>query len=207
MKDLWKSGVLILLIIGVLYIIFLRECEHPLPCPPKGQVLVPQSTWDSIKALANKPPIVRIDTIKVKGDVIYVPVTPLPPAKPEPKDSTINNYADSLVNDSIDVHYDFKVQGTLISRAWRFSPIIYRIRRDSIIYVPNIIKEPYPVEKAANGLFIYGIGGGNKGSFLVGGGLDFITYKETEVGYMYQRFGNESFHSIKIGSKIRFKRK
>ena len=207
MKDLWKNGVIILLIIGVLYILFLRECKHPPSCPPKGQVLIAQATWDSIKALANKPPIVRIDTFWKKGPTIYVPLTQPPVPIPDSVDSTINEYKDSLVKKDIDVHYNFKVRGTLLSRNWVYSPIILRVKVDSIIYVPYIINVPTPVETAANRLYIYGTAGGNKSSFLFGGGADFITKKETEVGYMYQRFGNEGFHSVKVGARIRFKKR
>jgi hypothetical protein len=207
MKDLWKSGVLILLIIGVLYILYLRECKRPFPCPPKGQVLLSQQAWDSIKALANKPPTVRVDTIRIKGDVVYVPATPLPQPKPEVKDSTINSYVDSLVNDSIDVHYNFKVHGTLLSRAWRFSPIIFEIRVDSIIYVPNIVEVEKPVIKAVNSLYGNVVFGGNKNTFIFGGGIDFITKKETMIGYQYQRLGNENFHSVILGGRLRFGKK
>jgi hypothetical protein len=53
-----------------------------------------------------------------------------------------------------------------------------------------------------NGFYLYGIAGGNDKSFLFGGGLDFITKKNTEIGYMYQRFGTDNFHSIKVGIKL-----
>ena len=202
MKDLWKNGVIILLIVGVLYILWLRECKHPLPCPPKGQVLVLQKTWDSILALADKPAEVKIETLKVKGNIIYVSATPIPVPVLDSKDTTINNYTDSLITDSIDVHIDLGIRGILLSRSWRFTPIIWQIKRDSIIYVPHIIEVEKPVIKVVNSLYIYGMAGGNANSFLFGGGLDFTTKKNTELGYMYQRFGNDNFHSVKLGVKL-----
>jgi hypothetical protein len=202
MKDLWKSGILILLIIGVLYILYLRECKHPLPCPPKGQVLLSQNAWDSIKALANKPPVVTIDTLWIKNPTIIPSQPPLPQPKPDVQDITINNYTDSLVKRDINVHYDFKVRGTLLNRIWSYSPIIREIRKDSIIYVPKLVEVEKPVKTPQNGFYGNIVFGGNKSSFLFGGGLDFITKKNTEIGYMYQRFGNDNFHSIRLGIKF-----
>jgi hypothetical protein len=43
---------------------------------------------------------------------------------------------------------------------------------------------------------------GNANAFIFGGGLDFITKKNTELGYMYQRLGSDGFHSVKLGVKL-----
>jgi hypothetical protein len=207
MKDLWKSGVLILLIIGVVYILYLRECKRPLPCPPEGQVLLSQQTWDSIRALADKPPVVKIDTFWKERPVVKPdPQPPMPQPKPDTNDITINRYADSLINKEINVHYNFKVKGTLLSREWWYKPITIEIRTDSTVYVPKIVEVEKPVLQPQNGLYLYGTAGGNKNSFLFGGGLDVITKKGTELGYMYQRFGSEGFHSVKLGGKIKFRK-
>jgi hypothetical protein len=203
MKDLWKNGVLLLIVIGVLYVLYLRECKHPLPCPPKGQVMIPQSSWDSILALANKPPVVTIDTVYVEKPVIIPnPQPPIPPA--QPVDSTTNFYQDSLIKKDIKVFYSFNVKGTLLNRTWSYKPIQTVITIDSLIYVPYPVEIEKPVEVRKNGLYAYGIAGGNTNSFLFGGGVDFITKKDTEIGYQYQRFGNMNFHSIKFGGKIKF---
>jgi len=204
MKDLWKSGVLILLIIGALYILYLRECKRPLSCPPEGQVLLSQQTWDSIKALADRLPTVHIDTIKVKGDIIYVPAIPSP--QPIPIDSTANKYSDSLVMKDINVWYDFEVRGELLSRNWKYKPIETTITRIDSIPYPKIVETEKTVEVLKNGLYVYGIAGGNKNAFLFGGGLDFLTKKETIIGYQYQKFGDINFHSVKLGMKIKFRR-
>jgi hypothetical protein len=207
MKDLWKGGVLILLIIGVLYIIFLRECKHPLPCPPKGQVIIDQSTWDSILALANKPSEVTIDTFWLEKPIVIPDIQPpIPSPQINPADTTIKIYADSLVNKEVSVHYDFKVRGVLLIRKWSYRPITVEIRKDSIVYVPNIVPVDKPVPVKQNGLYGNVVFGGNKDAFLFGGGLDFLTKKDTEIGYMYQRFGDQNFHSIKLGGKIKFRK-
>ena len=197
-----SNGFLVLLIVAVFYILYFRECKRSPECPPKGQMLLSQQTWDSIQALANKP--AKHDTIWIKGDVVYVPTTPNNPTplpKPESKDSTINNYSDTLFKKDIDVVYNFSVAGTLKTRSWSYRPIITRIT-DSIPY-PVIIKEPYPVKTPQNGLYAYVIAGGNNSAFIFGGGLDFITKKDTEIGYLYQRFGKQSYHSVKLGWKIK----
>lgn len=196
------NGFLVFLIVAVLYILWLRECKRQPVCPPEGMVMIEQYTWDSIKALANKPAIVHIDTIK--GETIYVPTGPNnPPPDPQPDsgDTTINNYNDSLIKKDVHVHYDFKVKGVLLSRDWSYNPITIK-EVDSIPYPVYVKGDPYEVKVSQRGLYAYGIAGGNANAFLFGGGLDYITKKSTELGYMYQRFGNDNIHSVKVGVKL-----
>ena len=217
MKNLLKTGPFILLIIAVLYIFFLRECRSPIPCPPDGKMLIAQSTWDSILAIADKPAIVRVDTFWKERPTI----TPNPqPALPKPEvttDSDLSSiltdsnegvflYRDSLVNKEISVWVDYKIRGELLDRIWRYNPITIEVRRDSIIYIPNIVEIEKPVTRSQNGLYLYGTAGGNANAFLFGGGADFITKKDSQFGYMYQRFGNDNFHSVKFGAKIKFRK-
>lgn len=199
MKNLWKSGVLILLIIAVLYIIFLRECKQPDPCPAKGEILIAQQTWDSIQALADKPAITHIDTVYLKGKTIYID-KPVPVPTIDPKDTTINIYKDSLLKMDIDVQYTMKIRGELLNRNWSYNPIVTTIFRTDSIFVPRIVEVPLKVPQ--NGLFAYIIAGGNTNSFLFGSGADLITKKSTMIGYQYQRFGNDNIHSIRIGIKL-----
>jgi hypothetical protein len=195
-----SNGFLLLLIIAVLYILFLRECKKPPPCPAQDEMIIKKSDWNNLVALADKPPVVRVDTFWKKGEIIYIN-SPLPPSKPQ-KDTTINKYEDSLVNDSIDVQYKFFVRGKLIGRTWQYKPITTVITIDSLIYVPKVVEIEKRIEVLKNGLYAYGIAGGNATSFLFGGGLDFITKKDTEIGYLYQRFGSQGFHSVKLGARI-----
>ena len=215
MKEFWKSGVIILLIIGVLYILYLRECKREV-CPPEGMILVGRSEWDSIFALANKPPVVRIDTFwKERPVVTPKPQPPLPNPQPfedigsiisDSNNEDIHLYRDSLIRTDINVWVDYIIEGTLLSRDFRYKPIVKEIRIDSVIYVPKLVTVEKVVEKAANGLFLYATAGGNSNSFLFGGGVDYITKKNTELGYMYQRYGNVNFHSVKVGVKIKLSR-
>lgn len=207
MKDLWKSGVLILMIIGVLYILFLRECKNPFPCPAEDEKIVKKSDWQSMIDAANKPPIIHIDTVYIKGETVYVPGIPVSDLPDVDPDSIIFSYEDSLVNKEIDVKYSFVTEGRLLAKEWSYKPI------QTIIHEIDSIPYPVPVEVlkelkiAQNGLYLYGTAGGNDKSFLFGGGLDYITKKETELGGMYQRFGSENIYSIKLGVRLRFGRK
>jgi hypothetical protein len=200
------NGFLVLLIVAVFYILYLRECKRPAPCPAEDELIVKKKDWQSMIDAANKPPTIHIDT--VTGPTVYVPTgndNPPPDPKPEPKDSTINNYSDSLVKKDVHVHYDFKVKGTLLDRSWSYNPIkIHEI--DSIPYPVYVKGDPYEVKIPQRGFYIYGIAGGNMNTFIPGAGVDYITKKNTEIGYLYQRYGNENFHSFKLGIKL-FKNK
>jgi hypothetical protein len=199
MKDLWKNGIVVLLVIGGLYIIFLRECKNERPCLAKDEIAIKKSVWDSIQTLANKPPEVKIDTVYIKGKTVYIQVN-TPVAKPDPKDSTINDYTDSIKNKSIDVLVALKVKGSLLNINWEYTPIVTEVLKTETIYVPKIINNPVATPK--NGLYVHTTAGGNANSFLFGGGLDFITKKNTEIGYVYQRYGSNNFHSVKLGFKL-----
>lgn len=197
MKDLWKSGILILLIIGVLYIIFLRECKHT-PSPATDEITIKKKVWDSIQFLAHKPPVVRIDTFYKEAPIVYVQGKPV--LIPVVNNDSTKQYKASIINKEINVGVDLKVKGELLDLQWQYKPIVKEIRIDSLIYVPHIVNNPVPIQKT--GIFISVNMGGNVNSFLFGGGIDFITKKNTELGYIYQRYGSQNFHSFKIGIKL-----
>ena len=203
MKSLWQNGVIVLLIIGVLYIIFLRECKHPTPCPEnEDEMIIKKADWVSMIAAADKP--VKHDTIWRTGPTIYVPTgnnNPPPDPQPDPVDTTINNYSDSLIKKDVNVHYNFKVKGILLDRAWAYNPIVERII-DSIPYPVYVKGEPYEVKIPQNGFYGYVIAGGNMNAFIPGVGVDFITKKSTVLGYQYQRIGSEGYHSFKLGISL-----
>jgi len=194
MKDFWKSGIVVVLGIGLLYFIFVRECKRD-----PGKILVDKVTWDSIQALANKPPIIKIDTVTLPGKPIYISQS-LPAPQINPNDTTIKTYKDSINNDDIKVWCTYKIKGTLLERSWMYTPLYTTITIENTVYVPKIINQTVPISK--NGLYLYGIVGGNSESFLPGLGADFITKKNTVFGYQYQRFGSKNIHSIKVGFKI-----
>lgn len=199
LQKILKNGLLLLLIIAGLYILFLRECRTGKI--PKDKILIEKSVWDSIQKIANKPPTIKVDTFFLPGKIVYI-YKPLPKPIPE-KDTTINDYKDSLVTKDINVHVADRIQGTLLDRKWHYTPITKEIVKTITQYVPQIINNPVPVSKA--GLYGWGTVGGNQNAFLFGGGLDYLTKKNTEYGLIYQRYGNVSFYSVKLGTKLTFK--
>jgi hypothetical protein len=201
MKEFWKSGIIMLLIVGALYIIFLRECKKEPICPAPDEIIIKKSVWDSIKTIANKPPIITMDTFKIKGETVYIGDTPISKPVINEKDST-KEYLESITNKEIDVKIHLKIKGQLLDRSWAYTPIFTKIVKETTIFVPKIIDNPVPIPK--HGLFGYVTAGGNGNTFLFGGGIDFITKKNTEFGYFYQRYGNVGFHSLKLGIQIKF---
>jgi hypothetical protein len=201
MKNFITGGLGIFVLVLLVYIFFLRQCgSKTTDCPPKGQMLISKQAYDSIQALLKKPP--KIDTVKVKGDIVYIS-QPTPIAKPELGDSTINNYDTTLCKqDTIDVQVKLKVKGTLLKWDWYYTPMTTTITIEK--YVPKIVDNPVPMPKA--GLFISVLAGGNKETFLFGGDLDLIMKKNTVIGFVYQRWGNDNLYSVKLGIPIKFRK-
>jgi hypothetical protein len=198
MKNILNSGLIILLLISGTYIVFLRECKSS-NGPAKDEMIIKKSVMDSIKAIANKPPIIKIDTFKIVGKTVYVNAKPLP--KPVSNtDSTIHTYKDSLINPEISVWLNDKVKGVLIDRKWEYKPIVKQITVDKTVFVPKMVDNFVSVPK--NGIFVYGMVGGNKNMFLPGAGIDFITKKNTVIGGVYQRYGSDNVFSVKLGIKL-----
>jgi hypothetical protein len=198
MKNIFNSGLIILLLISGTYIVFLRECKSSND-PAKDEIIIKRSVMDSIRAIANKPSIIKIDTIKIIGKTVYIYAKSLP--KPIPNtDSTINIYKDSLINPEIRVWLNDKIKGGLIDRKWEYKPIVKQIMVDKTVFVPKIVDNFVSVPK--NGIFIYGMAGGNKNMFLPGVGIDLITKKNTVIGGIYQRYGSDNVFSVKLGIKL-----
>lgn len=194
-----KIGVGILFLTGMFsLVIVLRDCTKE-ECPGKGNVIVNKATWDSIKAISNRPPVVHYDTVKIKGDIVFI-TTPLPKSVPSKKDSTVNVYKDSLVNEDINVWTTYSIRGTLVNRTWDYIPLKTTIIKTVEKFIPKVVDNPIPVPQ--NGLYLYGLTGGNKNTFLFGAGADIITKKKTVYGLIYQRNGSENIYSIKLGIKI-----
>ena len=200
MKDFLRNGALVMLVIAILYIIFLRECKKPEPCPPAGYTLVLTKTWDSVIIVTNMPPVIKIKKEYIKGDTVYLPSLPVP--VPDPKDTTILNFHDSLKNDKIDAWVDFRLRGELLSFRWGYVPITTTITLTETFYVPKIVDKPVPVSQ--NGLYLSGLLGGNMNTFMYGGSLDLITKKDNLYGLQFQRLGNQNFYSFRLGARIRF---
>jgi hypothetical protein len=194
-----KIGIGILFLAGMFSMaIVLRDCSKA-DCPGKGNVIISKAVWDSIQKIADLPPKIHIDTVKIKGDVVYVH-SPIPKPEPGPDSAKIKIYKDSLVNKDINVWATLKVKGDLIDREWKYTPIKTEVIKEITTYVPKIVNNEVKVPQ--RGLYINGSVGGNANAFIFGAGADLITKKNTEFGYFYQRYGSVNFHSIKMGIKL-----
>lgn len=200
MGDFLKKGGIVLLVIGALYIIFLRECRKEKPCLASDEMVIKKSVWDSINKIANKPPIIRVDTFIKTGEPIKIYVEKKVYIS-TPKDSLINDSCELIRND-INVKIRLMSTGSLQAYEWEYTPIIKEIKTETIVTRPELINVPVNVYR--NGLYVYGVAGGNNSSFLFGGGLDFISKKSTEIGVMYQRFGTTNFYSVKLGVPLKW---
>jgi hypothetical protein len=197
MKALLKDGLLIILTIGLLYFIFLMECKRE-QCPPDGSLLVSQSFIDSLRTIAEKPPLVIIkDSIVYRDTIIYIIKEP-----PTPIDTIdeIKIYRDSIYNDSIRVWTEMHIDGILKEFNQWYKPIIhYRIKT---VEIPKPYPVPYDVPVNKNGLYVSSIiGGGNK--FMIGASIDYLNKKDVSYGMQYQRYGNDNIYGIRIGIKIK----
>ena len=197
MKKILGKGILALFVIGILYIIYLQECERD-PGTPEGYILVNQIDWDSMIVRANRPPQITIDTFYLKGDPVYLPGKEIP--IPVIVGVDTNLYQDSIMNDSINVGIDIVVAGTILHWDWWYNPITSRI--ETIIEKPAPF--PFPVETPIykRELFLSGVIGGNMNAFTFGADLDLVNKKRNIYGIQYRRFGDENFYYFKVGTKL-----
>jgi hypothetical protein len=203
MKKILESGIGVLIIILVLYILFLHQCRGKDYWIPENKVLISKSLYDSLKNF--KPTIDTIliyDTIKVDKPVYIDKPYPVP----YEVQGEERHYKDSIVNDSIRIWDDLFVQGVIINWKRKYEPIIHTITQTVTVTVPQIIEQT--VYNSDNGLYPSLVMGGNSNAFLFGAGIDLITKKDFMYGFQYQRFGNENFYSIRFGAKLKiFKHK
>lgn len=189
-------GFWIVALLGLLFLLLRTDYNEK----PVDTITIKKSTWDSIMAIANIPPKVKIDTVLIKGETVYINRTL---SIPVTKDSFTYCYQDSIVNDSISVFVKDSIKGKLTWREWRYNPMVKKIYKETTAIAPKIIMVDVPINIPKNGFYIYALTGGNSNAFLYGGGIDWITKKDRQIGYMYQRFGSVGFHSVKIGIQIK----
>jgi hypothetical protein len=207
MKNVWITLLMVIILLALGYSIYRVESKSVVI--HKDEMIVKKSLMDSINALANKPPVIQIDTVTIEktrevihhdfqyahGDSIlangsYFSITP-----------TV--VIDSLVNPEINVTTIDKVVGKILNRNWVYVPKRINIKEIRFEYVPKIVNNPINVYVKKNGMYAYGALGGSKNHFMMGVGLDFISKKDVTYGYMYQNFAGESIHSIKVGMKLK----
>lgn len=194
----WITALIVLVIILVAYGIYRREFKKEIA---SDEVVIKKSVWDSIISIASMKPEIRIDTVYKQGKIVYVP-KPVP----TPTGDSIKVYQDSLVNPEVRVYMNEKVKGTVLEREWWYIPTRMEILQVKTVYVPNLVSVPTKVEVPKAGFYIYGLSGGNEQAFIYGAGIDYINKKDRQIGYQFQRFGDQNFHSLKYGIKIKLRR-
>lgn len=171
-----------------------------------SHVLVSQSFLDSLKYVASLPPVITVKD-SIIHDTIWIERHHNPIPTPDPVDSTLNVYRDSLqIKDTVDVSIRFKTTGTLQgSIDWLYKPIY----RERIITIEK--KVPYPVERQVfvdkyhTGTYLSIASGGGVDKFLIGGDLDIVTKNDYIYGLQYRRFGKDDIYGVKFGIRLRLR--
>lgn len=194
---------LVILLGGFLIGLFVKRPTYK---TPEGYVLTTQVFLDSLKEVANKPPIITIKD-SIVHDTVEVPAHHDPEPKPNPVDSTHNDYFDHLyVAGQIDASVKFTVDGTLISGIdWNYRPI-YKLQTITIDR-----PKPYPVfsptapAKYKNGVYASLVVDWDKQNFLgLGADVDFVTKNDYIYGFQYRRFGDQNIYGVKAGFRLKF---
>lgn len=170
----------------------------------EGHIVVTQEFLDSLTNIANLPPvIIRKDSII--HDTVWISQTHYPDPKPNDKDSTINNYKDSLkIKDQIDVSIKFSVKGTIQGGVdWLYKPI-YKVATITIDR-PKPYPVPYevPVIKYRTGTYISFVGNNVGGKPFIGADIDFVTKKDYIWGLEYKKgLDGTNIYGFKVGFKL-----
>jgi len=152
-------------LVGIIILLLRKPVEKPLPV---GQVLIAQSTLDSLYAIP-KP-----DTI-IKDTTIYSTVTTvvhdsIPYAVEDT--SGVRSYSKVVKNDSIDVEVESIVVGELIDQTIAYKPIIHN--KTVTIGEPYAVSVNVPVETPKTHFYLGGAFGGNFNKGLGGASAEVI---------------------------------
>jgi len=198
-------AILFALVFGIFTGFYLTERFKPLP---EGYVLVPQTTVDSLKiyvtlvdSLSNLPPdTVKVDTIVYRFKPVYIETEPT--SDVDYDNDSITNYADSIVNDKIDVHIDFSTTGHLTSPIrWNYEPMLETITLTIEKNIPYAVIEEVEVPTYHTGHYLSAAIGGNDKMFTFGIDYDLVQ-KDRIYGLQYRRQGNVNVYGVKVGFNI-----
>jgi hypothetical protein len=195
---------LIILFIGLALGLIIKKPTYKVP---EGKVLVTQVFLDSLKYVANLPPVITVHD-SIVHDTVWIPQTHNPKPTVDPVDSTLNQYSDSLqIKDEVDVSITFKTSGLVKGGInWLYKPIY----KEKIITIDRPV--PYPVNNDIliptykTGLYAsiaVDFGGKN---FLIGPDIDIVTKNDYIYGIQYRRFGEVNIYGVKFGFKLFNKR-
>jgi len=209
MKKSSILGIIFALLLGALLGGWLVYKFKPLPT---GMVLTTQVKLDSLDAyigladslqiIANLPPdTVYVDTVIIKKEIVYVETEPV--AEPDPSDSSVQVYSDTLsVDGEINAWVNFKVKGYVIDNLhWGYEPIIKEITTiiEKKIPYPVITNIEVPVYATGNYLSL-GVGG-NGNLFIFGVDYDHVK-RDYIYGLQYRRYGDANVFGIKAGINL-----
>jgi len=209
MKNSNVLGAVFILIAGVVLGGWLMNRFKPVP---DGMVLVPQSTVDSLNAyiamgdsleiIANLPPdTVVVEKIVTDTVVKYVETTPI--SRPDPLDSSVQVYTDTLqVDGEINAWVRFKVKGYVVgSLEWKYKPIVKEVTSTITVPAPYPVIEPVEVPVPSTGNYLSLTAGGNDKMFIFG--VDYDRVKEDFVyGLQYRRYGEVNIYGVKAGINL-----
>ncbi len=178
---------------------------------PEGKVIANQSSLDSLQAyiifedslknLSMEPVVIDTDTVYIT-EIKYVFSSPLP--APDPIDSTITHYRDSLVREKeINVWVDIMVKGVIedLKIEWDYVPVIRSIETITERPVYHPIITTIKVPKYVTGHYVSAIAGGNDKFFTFGVDYDLVKYNRV-YGFQYRRQGDMNVYAVKIGINL-----
>lgn len=162
----------------------------------KNEVTDLIAACDSIANLPDSIVYLKPDTIRLKGETIYLTRI----IKEAPK--TAKTYLDSIINDSIDIR--IKIQAdNVYSFAYDYRPITTKIILHDIIYKskPVPFRVPYEVKVQDNGLYV-GAGLIFADRFAAKGSISYLTKKNALIGADFIRYGNVNLYGLSYSVKL-----
>jgi hypothetical protein len=157
-----------------------------------------------------EPVVTETDTFYIT-EIKYVTTTPEP--IPDPIDTTITHYLDSLVREKeISVWVDIMIKGIVDTMTidWKYNPIIQTIETITEIPVYQPIIETIEVPKYITGHYLSATVGINAQKFsdksldLFTFGIDYDIVRRNRIyGLQYRRYAEYNAYGIKIGINLR----
>lgn len=194
-------AILVIIIIILSWILSSTQRKHKEYI--SSHVLVTQAFLDSLKDIANRSPIVTIHD-SIIHDTVWIPQHHDPQPQPNPTDTTLHNYEDSLkIKDSVNVSIKFSTTGFVKGGIdWLYKPI-YHIKETTIDRpVPYPVDREVPVYMYKTGYYLSLAADGTTNMFMMGGDFDIITKNDYIYGIQYRRFGKENIYGVKFGVNL-----
>ena len=188
------SHFLLLIVLAIGLGFFIGIYNRP-DCPPTNFRLVPQARWDSLIALANRPPdtVKWTDTIRPPADTVWRERKPIP--IPEPH-GEINYYADTFRDSNVLILIQDSIKGILKDRKIGYELFVPKQVNHYIEVTKNV---PFPFEVPVEvriGYKYYALIGYGPGAYSAEGGL---LYKKIWMVGIQGLKAKENYVCIKAG--------